>query len=135
MQLSRSKQPWIALTVIVLGTVFGYFVFDYKAGQALEGPTSNKTVEGSSETKSNFQIEVSGEDKKISALVTKVAYHIFLPNGKVTVATVQDAEGLRQEDPLFYQLAKNGHKVLIYPDRKILYDPVSDIVLDVVHLK
>lgn len=77
--------------------------------------------------------DVTGEDPTIVAIVEKVNKHILIPDGKVTVATITNIDGLRQENPVLYQFAKNGDKALIYPDRLILYNPDIDRVLDVWH--
>ncbi|MBI5728857.1 MAG: hypothetical protein HY983_01245 [Candidatus Magasanikbacteria bacterium] len=80
------------------------------------------------------QIQVAATDPKIKALIEKVFKHIFLPNGNVQVETVVKPDELRKINPVFYQMAKAGDQILEYSDRAILYDPVADKVLDVIHI-
>jgi hypothetical protein len=48
-----------------------------------------------------------------------------------TVATIVNVEELRKKNP-FYNKAENGDHLVVTTDRAILYDPDSDIILDVV---
>lgn len=80
---------------------------------------------------SQYQIELSNDDPSVGGVVKSVAKHMFIPRGDVTVGTVQNAEGLRKENPDFYAYAKDGDKVLYYPNGIILYDPVIDRIIDV----
>jgi len=73
--------------------------------------------------------------QEIEELVNRVGKLIVLPEGEEpTVATVSDVESL-QEQPFFAQ-AKNGDKVLIYTNARkaILYDPLSNKIVDVAPL-
>ncbi len=78
-------------------------------------------------------VEVAGKDASINDLIKKLGKHIYLPTGRVTVTTIVDVDALRKENPIFYQFAKKGDRVVIYPTQAILYDPIVDLVLDVMH--
>ena len=81
------------------------------------------------------QVRVTTNDPAISDLIAKIFKHIFLPSGQVIVETVVKPDDLRKANPVFYQFVKLGDKILIYSDRAILYDPVADKVLDIIHGK
>ncbi len=66
------------------------------------------------------------------ALVRRVSHLMVLPSGeKPVVATVSDSQKLSRQ--AFFSAARNGDKVLIYPNAKtaILYDPERDLILAV----
>ncbi len=77
--------------------------------------------------------DVTGDDPTIVDVVKSVSKHMVLPNGNVTVATVTNVENLRAIDPVFYERAQMGDKLLLYDDRAILYNPALDRILDVSH--
>jgi len=65
-------------------------------------------------------------------IIAEVGRLMTLPEGEYpTVATVADLEQLK--DKPFFNKAKQGDKVLIYPNAKkaILYDPVTDKIIDI----
>lgn len=78
-------------------------------------------------------IEITTSDSSVAEVGKAVARHMFLPSGNVKVATVENPDNLRKENPVFYENAKKGDKVLIYPDRAILYNPEVDRVIDIAH--
>ncbi len=78
--------------------------------------------------------EITG-NPSVAAVAEAVARHVFLPKGDVTVTTILDPDSLRKQDPVFYQYAKAGDKVLFYKDRAILYNPTVDRVIDIMHQK
>jgi hypothetical protein len=105
----------IILVVSLLGLVgTGYFYFQYRSIQAqLSNPK-----------------EAVKADNKV--LVAKVSRHILLPTSEdPQIVTISDKDKLSNQ--AFFQNAKNGDKVLIYNAAKkaILYDPVSDKILEV----
>lgn len=69
---------------------------------------------------------------EIDALVEKVSRHVSIKAGeRPTVATVEDANLLRQQRPAFYSEAENGDKLLVWSDKAVLYSPRRDVVLAV----
>lgn len=91
------------------------------------------------ETKKQLEVVTSAEgqkaiaQKEVSALLEKVGKLIVLPqNEEPTVATITDAEALKQEQS-FYIDAKNGNRVIIYMQAKkaIIYDEENNILVNV----
>jgi len=69
--------------------------------------------------------------KEIDQLVRQVRAHILLSQGvEPTVATVQDAASLAARQR-FFSDAQNGDKILIYPDRAILFRAEQDVIINV----
>lgn len=65
-------------------------------------------------------------------VLDKVTRHINIPTDpEPTVATIIDIEALRLTNE-FYNKAENGDNLIITETRAVLYDPDSDLILDVV---
>jgi len=122
------------LSVLVL--ILSYFVFDGKNGEKNEESSQNKTkIENNQENQNKAEMNVtSATDSTVAELVEKVFKHIFLPSGDVRIETIVDVERLQANNPIFYQFAHDGDKILLYSDRAILYNPEVDKVLDVYHI-
>jgi len=102
------------LTAIVIVGIGLYYFQQYQKNQAL---LTNPTAVA---------------QKEQQAIVAKVGQLMELPSDEQpTVATVSDITKLSSQQ--FFQNAKNGDKVLIYPKAKeaILYDPVSNKIVRV----
>ena len=139
-----NKKLVIGLLAIVCVVALAYLLLDFK-NKGVKNQNENSAVSANSSVASapagntqsaggGAQLQVtSATDPVIAELVQTVFKHIFLPSGQVQIATVVKADELRKVNPVFYQFAKEGDKVLIYADRAILYDPVADKVLDVLH--
>ncbi|MEA3357656.1 MAG: hypothetical protein U9Q67_04440, partial [Patescibacteria group bacterium] len=69
--------------------------------------------------------------EEMALVKEKVGKHFQLPDEEPTLATVMDAEALRDENPEFYRNATNGDKLLIYTTMAILYNPTDDIIVNV----
>ena len=68
----------------------------------------------------------------IKALIDKIGMHILINRSESpTVATVQDADMLRSQNPQFYKDAQNGDRLVIWSDKAILYSPARDVLLAV----
>lgn len=63
-------------------------------------------------------------------LLTRVSRHMRLPDGNPQIATVANIDNLVKQQP-FFKGAKNGDRVLIYPDKVIVYDEQNDIIVNV----
>ena len=129
----------LASLVVTIAVLIYFFTFVSTKNREVGSNQVVKAIEAQNdaekvEENSGAQVQVAGSSPEIEALVQKVFKHIFLPSGDIKVLTVIDAEILRKQEPVFYQFAKPGDKVLVYSDRIILYDPVVDKVLDVAHL-
>ncbi|OGJ62136.1 hypothetical protein A3A67_05345 [Candidatus Peribacteria bacterium RIFCSPLOWO2_01_FULL_51_18] len=81
------------------------------------------------------QLQTGNTPQNVAAakeVVDKVKRHIVIPaDVDPTVATIIDANTLKARNE-FYKNAKNGDNLIVTPSRAILYDPVKDIILDVV---
>lgn len=65
-------------------------------------------------------------------VISKVRLLYALPEGvEPTVATIVDVNLLRERNA-FYNKAKNGDHLIITNDRAILYDPIQNVIIDVV---
>jgi len=65
-----------------------------------------------------------------SDVAAQVAKHVLVhPNETPMVATVQDPDALRVQNPVFYQDAQVGDKLLVWSDKAVLYSPSRDLVL------
>ena len=132
--------------VVIQAVLFSYLLLDFKTSQKVKTDAEESAnispekitekpavVEPDTNSGSGPQVKISTSDPKVAAIIEKVFKHIFLPSGDVRIETVVKPDELRKANPVFYQFAKTGDQILIYPDRAILYDPVADKVLDVMH--
>jgi len=109
---------YIVFTIIliaILGLSFSTFYYrsEYKKAQSLV---------------SNPQEIAKNE---IAAIVSKISKSMDLPSEEPTLATVLEADKLREQP--FFSKAENGDKVLIYTQAKkaILYRPSQNKIIDV----
>lgn len=83
----------------------------------------------------NEQLQTGNNPESIAeakAIIDKVKKHINIPSDvEPTVATIVDVEALKSRND-FYKNAKNGDHLIVTPTRAILYDPDTDMILDVV---
>ena len=140
----RSQKSIVIVLVLLIILIGAFFVFDFKNNRSKTlGSVNQPVAPAMSDTKvattpnsavNQQLLDVTTNNASLSELIKKVGKHIFLPSGQVTVSTVVDADALRKDNPVFYQFAKKGDRVLIYATEAILYDPVVDLVLDVAHV-
>ena len=124
----------LAVLIIIL-LIFGWRIFDNRNGSDKSEPPESDKVEkvlNLEETK-KASLNLSNKDPEVGGVVEKVSRLILLPDGEITVATVKDADMLRQKDPKAFQYVKNGDKLLISPMGIIIYDPILDKIVDVAH--
>lgn len=70
--------------------------------------------------------------RDVGSLIQKVARHIVVKDSETpSVATVQDADALRSQNPIFYKDAQNGDRVLVWSDKVVLYSVTKDVLLAV----
>ena len=151
--LQKENQPLLKVflaVLILLVLLVAYLIFDIKRGdkdgvtappsvltvkqEGKAGNGENKPVVSESQSVAGPQIQVTATDPRVKAVIDKVFKHVFLPSGNVNVETILKPDELRKANPVFYQLAKEGDQLLVYSDRAILYDPVADRVLDIIHI-
>lgn len=119
---SSKMNPFAAaVMVIVLLAAGGLLVKNTLAKQKV-----------ASNDKPNTDTADTSAETDVQQVVNRVAKHIKIKADEVpTVATVQDADVLRQNNPAFYQYAKNGDRLLIWSDKAVLYSATEDILLAV----
>ncbi len=135
---------YISIIIISLAFILtlSYLVFDKNSDDKIEKVGQNTTqtqndigAEADQGNKNKAEMNVtSASDPIVADLVEKVFKHIYLPSGDVKIETIVDVERLRANNPIFYQFAHDGDKILFYSDRAILYNPEVDKVLDVYHV-
>ena len=118
--ISVPKVIWLSLLILlmIIAGGFGWIIYKYKIYGSLQNTTARQE-----------QIK-----KDTAKLVGLVGRHVLLPVGEEPkVATVVDVEKLKKDQPLFYESAKNGDKVLVYfiSKKAFIYDPVNDIVVNI----
>ena len=104
----------VFLLVLGLAATTGYFYYQYQ--KLSKSPVAS-------------QVQAEEEAQKMIKAVGKL---MLLPKDETpTVATVTDIEKLK--DQPFFKDAKNGNKVLIYPNLKqvIVYDPEANLIINV----
>ena len=118
----------ILVLLLVLVLFLGWYILDADKNQTqdyagkIEGLEKNKEF-----------LDLSNNDPEVGGVVEKVSRHILLQSKEFTVATINDADKLKQEvDPILFQYVKNGQKMLIYRTGIIVYDSVLDKVVDVI---
>jgi hypothetical protein len=137
----HNQKSMIIVLILLVVLIGAFFIFDFRSNRHSEAmtpgaptPAVSGQPAGLANSALNQQlIDVASSDASLSDLIKKVGKHIFLPSGQVTVSTVVDPDALRKDNPIFYQFAKKGDRVLIYPTKAILYDPAVDLVVDVIH--
>lgn len=116
------------LSVLLLFSI--WYIFDNK-NENEEPPPSQLSAESNLDKTGEF-LDLSNNDPEVGGIVEKVSRHILLPDKEFTVATVNDASALQQENPILYQYVQNGQKMVIYSSGIIVYDPVIDKLVDVI---
>ena len=121
---------------VFLFAFLGYFLFDLSGDQNESTQSPKELVSESAGVRQENQTvaEIQESNPEVLDLIQKVSNHMLLPDGEVVTAEVVDPEASRAKSPIFYRYAKKGDKVLIYPDRAILYSPSSDRIVDILHL-
>ncbi len=66
----------------------------------------------------------------VTDVLTAIAKHMVLPQGEPTIATIEDAANLRQQQS-FFALVENGDQLVIFPEQAIIYRPSTDRIVKV----
>lgn len=78
------------------------------------------------------EAQTAATPEDVRALIAKVAKHISVKAEEdPTVATIQDIEILKRQNPAFYAEAQNGDRLLIWSDKAVLYSSTRDLILSV----
>lgn len=105
--------PYLVILVIIIGNIIVFIKFNE---QGAAGKNDNVSV--------TQDILKNEEDKltqaqKVVASFSKV--YAIPPDDDPSVIAITDADKLRQQDPKFYENAKNGDKVLILYSKKLAF--------------
>lgn len=78
-----------------------------------------------------IKIQKANEVKSGNNLIVEISKLMVLPEEKPSIATIVDYSKL--ENNLFFKGAKDGDKLLLFKgaNRSILYDPETDLILNV----
>ncbi len=105
------------ITIIVVLLVFAavlYFSVSADPNTALQANLNNPTQQ-------------AAEDKKVLDQLKKI---MLLPdNITPTMAIITDVDVLKKQQPAFFANAKNGERLIIYPDTAIIFDPETNIII------
>lgn len=74
------------------------------------------------------QQQLSAEDKKV---IEQLGTILLLPEGTPTMAVVKDVETLKKSQPVFFANAKNGDRLIIYPEQAIIFDALANKIIKV----
>ncbi len=125
-RVSNKNFFFIAIILVVVLTAFVLMAinaFKKNDGNLAKG---GQNVAASQQGGQNIKSDdVQGLLNRISQLI------IVKSDEQPTVATVQDAEILRQGNPLFYKDAENGDRLLVWSDKAVLYSTKMDKLLAV----
>lgn len=118
----------ILILLLILVLILGWYIFDVGKNESQD---YTETIENL-ENNETF-LDLSNNDPEVGGVVEKVSRHILLPSKEFTVATINDAEKLKQQaDPVLFQYVEDGQKALIYETGVIVYDPSLDKIVDVI---
>lgn len=111
----------LAIVIVLLILSLTALAFLYLEYDKLEGKLADP----------NYLEELIEKDTENGGdLLAQVGRHIRLSDETPQIATIANIENLIQEQP-FFSGSKNGDRVLIYPDKVIVYDEAEDIIVNV----
>ena len=101
----------ILISVIIVGMILGSFELKPSGSEPVEGVAQELT------------------------LVERLGAHISIPEDEEpTIATVEDPEAMRQNNPGFYKKASEGDQLVVWSSLAVLYSPDKDLILAVLPL-
>lgn len=123
---------WIGIGVTVIFLfLIGVTWYSTRVSHSQGGYGANLTAGAEGAEEQMPYLDTSNQDAQVGAIVARVAKHILMPEGEITVSTVTDAEGLQKNNPFVFQYVKNGDKILWHSGGFIIYDPAVDRVVDI----
>ncbi len=115
----------LVIAVIVVGVLFVRAEMQRRATEQDLKKTAEELQQAKAATQNNGQ-------EAANAILAKVRTLMDVPADPApTVATITDVDSLRKTND-FYKKASNGDNIIVTQDRAILYDPVKNIIIDVV---
>ena len=106
-------------TVAVAVIILKLFLSSQKKLKSLESSASSQTTPTKEE---------------IDKVISQVSRHIVLPRETPQIITVTNVETLKKDQP-FFSRAQNGHKLLVYQNKVIIFDPLEDKIVDIAYIK
>jgi hypothetical protein len=75
------------------------------------------------------QTALTEEDKAVLVQLKKI---MVLPDDiNPTMAKITDIDALKKQQPVFFANAKNGDRLIIYPDQAIIFDAIANKIIKV----
>ena len=112
---------------IVLWVIFGLIVLSAISCFVLQQTGYVVVLKMAYQIKQQQQLSV--EDKVVLEQLKKI---ILLPEDITpTMAVISDAEALKKAQPGFFTNAKNGDRLIIYPDKAIILDAKANKIIQV----
>lgn len=123
------KWIFISIAIAVAGGVTWYFSSSADDADVLSASLLDSAgVSESPSTEKHIDPEIK---KEIEAIIQQVSRLILLPSEQEPViATIQNAEVLASQQA-FYQDAANGDKLLVYPQKALIYRPDENKLINV----
>jgi len=72
--------------------------------------------------------------QEIRNILDKVTKHLVLPTGIPQIIRVANIETLKKTQP-FFANAQNGNILLVFQNKVVIYDPVSDKIVDIAYIR
>ena len=123
---SNKNFAFIAIILVVLLTAFALMAANaLKKGKTDNGAAMQQTTDVGQQGDRTQKVDIQSLVSRVSQLI------MVKTDEQPTVATVQDADILRQGNPLFYKDAENGDRLLVWSDKAVLYSVKLDKLLAV----
>jgi hypothetical protein len=122
-EMKKKKFPIMGImqTIILLG-LLGLSGFLYYKYTGLEDE-----LDRYKDTSNAAQIE----EERVQETLDAIGLLMLLPEEVPTVATLVDVNGLKEENPTFYENAENGDILVIYTDKAILYRSTANMIINI----
>lgn len=113
------SRKFLLMLLIAVIAIAGYMYWKYeKATQKIDLISSNLTPE-----------EITENNQK---LLGRLGKHIMLPSEQEpTIATIVNIDMLKSQSAFFVN-AKNGDRVIVYPDWAVIYNEERDLIINIV---
>jgi hypothetical protein len=73
---------------------------------------------------------IQEQSRSGTTILQKLGKHMILPSAQPTIATVVDPNLLKQKSS-FFNKAKKGDVIVIYPDKVIIFDVSTEKIVDI----
>lgn len=114
----------LGLILLLLGGGLVYSIMLYR--------TSQKRLDALKSELNQFQSpEKAATDEQV---ISRVRRYMVLPEARPKVVTVSDVATLAADQP-FFANARDGDKLLVYPEKVILYSPQWDQIVEVAQIR